>query len=187
LKKNFSMTLVDLSPDMLKLSQGLNPELEHIQGDMRTVWLDRLFDAVFIHDAVMYMTTLEDLQKAVHTAALHCKTGGVVLFVPDCPRETFKPSTDCGGHDGLGRSMRYLEWSWDPDPSDSTFLVDHTYLLREPAGSVRCLHDRHVNGLFGREEWLSLLRQAGLQPDILPFEHSDVEPGSIVMFVGVKS
>lgn len=186
LKKHFSMTLVDLSPEMLQLSQGLNPELEHIQGDMRTVRLDRRFDAVFIHDAIMYMTTREDLQQAIHTAALHTRAGGMILLVPDTTRETFKPATDWGGHDKGGRGMRYLEWAWDPDPADSTFLVDYAYLLRDKDGSVRCLHDRHMNGLFSHEEWKAVLRQEGFEPHILPFEHSEVEPGSMVMFVGVR-
>lgn len=48
------MTLVDLSPEMLTTSCALNPECEHLPGDMRTVRLGRLFDAVFIHDAIIY-------------------------------------------------------------------------------------------------------------------------------------
>jgi SAM-dependent methyltransferase len=186
LKQHFSLTLVELSPDMIRLSQGLNPELEHIQGDMRSVRLERRFEVVFIHDAIMYMTSLEDLRKAIRTAAWHLQPGGLVLLAPDCTRETFKPSTDSGGHDGGERGLRYLEWSWDPDPSDSTFITDYAYLLREADGSVRCLHDRHTLGLFSQEEWLEALREEGFQAQVLPFEHSEVEAGTTVLFVGVK-
>ena len=49
LKHHFQMTLVDLSPDMLAVSHLLNPGIEHIAGDMWTIRLGRLFDAVFIH------------------------------------------------------------------------------------------------------------------------------------------
>ena len=89
LKSKFEMTLVDLSPQMLAVSRALNPECEHREGDMRTVNLGRTFDAVFIHDAISYMTSVEDLQAAIHTAYQHCRAGGVALFVPDCVRETF--------------------------------------------------------------------------------------------------
>ncbi len=41
LKKHFQMTLVDLSPGMLEVSRKLNPECEHLQGDMRSVRLGR--------------------------------------------------------------------------------------------------------------------------------------------------
>ena len=68
LKAHFEMTLVDLSPGMLAMSKALNPECRHIQGDMRTARLDQTFDCVFIHDAVDYMTTLEDLRAAIETA-----------------------------------------------------------------------------------------------------------------------
>jgi hypothetical protein len=38
-----------------------DPECEHLQGDMRELRIDRTFDAVFVHDAIAYMTTEEDL------------------------------------------------------------------------------------------------------------------------------
>jgi hypothetical protein len=46
------MTLVEPSVGMLAVSRALNPDLEHVQGDMRTVRLGRHFDAVFVHDAI---------------------------------------------------------------------------------------------------------------------------------------
>jgi len=186
LKKFFRMTLVDLSPDMLIVSRSLNPECEHIEGDMRTIRLKREFDAVFVHDAIVYMNTEADLQRAIETAFMHCKPGGAALFAPDHIRETFSPSTKYGGHDGKGRSMRYLEWTWDPDPSDSTYIVDFAYLLRDADGEVCCEYDRHVCGLFGRQDWLRMITEAGFQARAIPFEHSKIEPGSCDVFIGVK-
>jgi len=58
LKARFEMVLVDRSPGMLEVSRALNPECEHVEGDMRDVRLGRLFDGVFVHDAIVYMTTL---------------------------------------------------------------------------------------------------------------------------------
>src|SRR5436190_3075338 len=52
LKRHFEMTLVDRSREMLAISRSLNPECEHLVGDMRSVRLGRTFDAVFVHDAV---------------------------------------------------------------------------------------------------------------------------------------
>ncbi len=127
LKARFKMTLVDLSPGMLEVSRALNPECEHVQGDMRTVRLGREFDAVFVHDAVTYMTSEADVRQAIATAFVHCRPDGVVLFAPDHVRENFRPGTDHGGHDGADRAMRYLEWTWDPDPADTTCIVDYTY------------------------------------------------------------
>ena len=186
LKARFTMTLVEPSTGMLAVSRRLNPECEHVQGDMRTVRLPRTFDAVFIHDAVAYMTTEDDLRAAAATAFVHCKPGGAALFAPDFTSETFTPSTDCGGHDGGDRAMRYLEWTWDPDPSDQTYTVDYTYVLRERDGSVRVEHDRHIEGLVPRALWLDILRDAGFEPSVIPFDHSELEPGTYNVFVAKR-
>jgi SAM-dependent methyltransferase len=161
LKRHFDMTLTDLSPEMLELSRTLNPECEHVEGDMRTLRLGREFDAVFVHDAIDYMATRDDLRAALETAFVHCRPGGVALFVPDFVRERFEPRTSHGGNDGPTRALRYLEWDWDPDPEDDTYVVDFAVLLREEDGTVRVEHDRHQCGVFARETWLGLLREVG--------------------------
>ena len=91
LKAHFTMTLVEPSAGMLAVSHALNPECAHVQGDMRDVRLGRLFDRVFVHDAVCYMTTERDLRRAMDTAFVHCRPGGGVLFCPDHVRENFRP------------------------------------------------------------------------------------------------
>ena len=128
--KRFTCTLSDLSPQMLTLSRALNPDAEHVLGDMRTLRLGRTFDAVFVHDAVMYMATEDDLRSCMETAFAHTRPGGAALFAPDCTRETFAPGTDHGGHDGDdGRALRYLEWTHEPGPGESSFAVDYVVLL----------------------------------------------------------
>ena len=187
MKAHFQMTLTDVSREMLELSQSINPGCEHVQGDMRTLRLNRDFDAVFVHDAVSYMTSEEDLSAAVRTAFVHCRPGGAAIFAPDHTRETFRPTTRHGGHDAPdGRGLRYIEWTWDPDPADTTYTVDFAYLLRGADGSVTVEHDRHIEGLFPRETWLRVLRDAGFQPHAIPFEHSELEPGSTEHFLAVR-
>lgn len=161
LKARFACTLTDVSEEMLALSRRLNPECEHVAGDMRTLRLGRTFDVVLVHDAVVYMTTRADLRAAFETAFAHVRPGGVAIFLPDCTRETLEERTRHGGHDGDARSLRYLEWTRDPDPADSTYEVDYALLLREGDGPARVVHDHHVEGVFARDEWLAWLRAAG--------------------------
>lgn len=164
LKRWFRLTLVDLSDDMLETSRELNPECEHAVGDMRTVRLARDFDAVFVHDAICYLATEDDLRRAVETCFLHCRPGGAVLLCPDHVKETFEPETRHGGHDSPdGRGLRYVSWTWDPDPDDSSHAVAMAYLMRESDGSVASGHDVTAYGLFPRETWLGILRQAGFE------------------------
>jgi SAM-dependent methyltransferase len=185
LKAHFELTLVDRSARMLELSRTLNPECRHVVGGMRDVRLGEEFDAVFVHDAVSYLTTEADLEAGAATAGAHLRPGGAALFVPDFVRERFEPRTGHGGHDGGDRALRYLEWFWDPDPDDTTYVCDFAYLLREN-GEVRCVQDRHVCGLFPRAAWLEVLQRAGLDArlQVVP---PDEEPAGAELFVGKKA
>jgi SAM-dependent methyltransferase len=181
LKALARLTLTDLAPTMLALSATLNPECEHVEGDMRTLRLGRTFDAVLLHDAVMYMTTEADLRAAIETAFVHLRPRGAAVILPDFTAETFLPETKHGGHDGPdGRSLRYLEWTYNPDSTDTTVVTDYAYLLREADGSVRTVDDRHVEGIFPRATWLRLLADVGFRADV------SVDRWEREIFVGVR-
>lgn len=181
LKRRFQCTLTDVSPAMLDVSRGLNPECEHVEGDMRTLRLGRTFDAVLVHDAIVYMAAESDLRAVFATAFEHLTPGGVAVFLPDCVRETFAEEARHGGHDGDGRSLRYLHWTHDPDPADSTCEVDFALILRED-GRTRVVHERFVEGLFAEAEWLAWLREAGFEARVERLEVEDA--GDWRAFVG---
>jgi SAM-dependent methyltransferase len=165
LKTRFECTLTDISPEMLALSRTLNPECEHLEGDMRTLRLGRTFDVVFIHDAISYLTTEEDLRAAIETAAIHVHPGGVVILTPDATTEIFKPGTDHGGHDGEdGRSLRYLEWTHPLEsPDASTYVTDYVIVTDTPGEELGIVHDRHTLGVFSEATWKRLIAEAGLE------------------------
>lgn len=164
LKARFACTLTDISPAMLALSRTLNPECEHLEGDMRTLRLGRTFDVVFVHDAISYLTTEADLRAALETAFVHVRPGGIVILTPDATTEIFEPKTDHGGHDGDdGRSLRYLEWTHDVEPGGSTYVTDYAILARGPGDLLRVVHDRHTLGLFPRATWERLIGDVGLE------------------------
>ena len=172
LKKRFAMTLVDISPAMMRVSRRVNPECEHVRGDIRSIRLGRTFDAVYVHDAICHMTSERDLKAVMRTAFEHCRPGGVALFVPDFVRETFEEGVDHGGSDSSRGSVRFLQWIVDPDPDDTTYVVDFAVLLRGRRGQARIAHDRHVLGLFPRARWLRLLREVGFKAKVV--RHSEV-------------
>jgi hypothetical protein len=61
------------------------------------------------------------------------------------------------------------------------------YLIKNEIGQVNVEYDRHILGIFPRQTWLRLLRDTGFQPEIIPFEHSEIEPGTCEVFVGRKN
>ena len=186
LKRDLDLTLVDISREMLDVSMSINPGLTHVHGDMRSIRLNRQFDAVLIQDAISYITSEFDLRQTLSTAFEHLRPGGAAIFAPDHIRETFEPTTDCGGHDGGERALRYVEWLWDPDPTDTAYIQDFAYLLRDVDGSIKVEHDRHVMGLFPRDVWLATLRKVGFRARARPFNHSDIAPGTHEVFVASR-
>ncbi len=186
LKASLACTLVDLAPAMLALSRRLNPECEHVQGDMRSIRLGRVFDCVLAHDAISYMASRTDLQLAIATAAAHTAPGGVALFQPDFVQESFKPGTETGGSEAGGRALRYLEWRWAPESDPGTYVTDMAYLLRDESGAVEVVSERHTMGLFSRATWLDLIAAAGLVPLAVPFDHSSTSDTGHEVFLGLR-
>lgn len=81
---------VDLSPTMLEMGKeafaALSPKEKSIapeilQGDIRSVRLNRRFDAtVSLFHVMSYQTTEEDLLAALETAKTHLEPGGTFFF-----------------------------------------------------------------------------------------------------------
>lgn len=186
MKRAFTLTLTDLSAAMLDVSRTLNPECEHVVGDMRTLDLERTFDAVFVHDAIEYMTTEVDLVAALATAARHLRPGGVALFVPDALSETFETSTEAFGEDGeMGEGIRVLEWSHDPDPTDTVVHTEYAFVMRERDGRVHSFAETHLTGVFSEATWLRCLDAAGFTARIELEQTAEDRPGRR-MFLGVR-
>jgi SAM-dependent methyltransferase len=166
LTERFTMTLVDLSEDMLAVSRRLNPGCTHIQADMRTVRLGRRFDAVLVHDAVDYVISEANLRQVIDTAYAHCRPGGIAMFVPDHVADSFRPYDGRGGSsDATGRQASFTEWTWDPDPGDDWVRAEYEFALRAADGTVQVVREAHRLGAFRRQAWLRLLAEAGFDAE----------------------
>jgi SAM-dependent methyltransferase len=177
------VTLVDISADMLAVSRQLNPDCRHVLGDMRTIRLGELFDAVLVHDAVDYVTSRDDLALVVGTAAAHCRPGGIAVFAPDHTAETFRPGNGAGGgRDGSGRQASFTEHTTDPDPADDWILAEYEFTLRDAVGTVTVVPEAHRLGSFGRDTWLRLLSGAGFTAQVCPLAGTGRAPR--LLFVG---
>jgi SAM-dependent methyltransferase len=162
LKGQLELTLVDLSAEMLAVSRELNPECEHVQGDMMTIRLGRQFDAVLVHDAVDYVTTESDLLRVARTAYAHCRPGGMAVFAPDHTADTFRAGTGGGGgSDDSGREASFRERTRDRDPADERIESEYEFTLRSADGSVQVISESHCLGAFRDATWQRVLTRAG--------------------------
>ena len=166
MKEHFELTLVDRSAGDARAEPVAEPRVpppgrrtcEHVRlrGDLRRRLRPRRDRATS-----RARTTWRPRSRRCARIAV---AGGAALFVPDLVAERFEQRTWAGGHDGDdGRGCATSSGSWDPDPDDTTYVGDFAYLLRQQDGTVRCVQDRHVCGLFPRATWLDLIEAGGLR------------------------
>ena len=166
LTKHFQATAVDISPQMLRLSTGLNPGVDHHLGDMRSVRLGRTFDAVLIHDAVSYLLTEEDISED---------------FDRSTPKE-FRWVRRKGSVQVIIEEILH-----DPDPDDTQIESVYTYTINEvgkDGGKNRVEKDSHITGLFPISTWTAFMKEAGFEVETTRLPSNEGGYGG-VMFSGV--
>ena len=140
---------------------------------MRTVRLGRKFKAVIIHDAISYMLSEDDLLATFATAAAHLGPGGVFITSPDWVKETFRePAVDHGTNTDGKTTLTNIEYTYDPDPADTTIETLSWYFIRE-GPNLRIEQDRHVMGLFSLKTWVELLERSGFEVEKVPYDVHD--------------
>lgn len=160
------LTLVDRAPAMLAASARLNPQVEHVHGDMFEVRLGRTFDAVLVHDAASHVLSPGEADALARTCRAHLEAGGVAVICPDHVADSFSPAVGDGGIDAVDgtRGLRYVQRDHDPDPDDDSYLAELDIELREhgPGGTtVRTVRDRLVLGMLPRPVWTDALEAVG--------------------------
>ena len=184
LTDDFDCTAVDLSPDMLALSKGLNPGVEHHVGDMRNIRLERTFDTVLVHDSASYLLTEQDLTETFATAAAHLRPGGVLMVAPDWFQETFPDGWVYNWDRQQGDiEVNIQEVMVDPDPSDTQVESTYTYTIKK-AGVTTVEVDTHITGLFSIQTWSDLMGQAGFRVEVRTLPPNEGGYGSW-LFIGV--
>ena len=163
LKRDFTVTGLDLSPTMLAQAKELNPESTFVHGDMRTFRLNSTFDAVLMDDAISHINCRDDFVAAFRTAYAHLSPGGVLVATPDATIESFqqnKTTTTPATRDGL--DVVFIENVYDPDPTDEHYETTILYLIRDH-GRLRIETDHWTMGIFSLETWRQVLRETGFQ------------------------
>ena len=159
-KRHFSVTGVDLSPAMLARARAVHTDIEYIEGDMRSLRLDRKFDVVTIPDSIDYMESLDDLNKAVGTAAEHLKPDGILLVVGKTA-ETFQNNNFAYNGEKDGIHITLLENNHIDPQRPNTYEAVLVYLIRQK-GNLSIYTDRHNLGLFSQKCWDEVFRNNGL-------------------------
>ncbi len=160
-KKHFQVTGVDLSGAMINVAKKINPEVDYLEGDMRSVNLGKPFDAVVIPESIGYMTTKEDLNKTISTATAHLKPGGILLIVAHM-KEEFQENNFAYTGSANDIDITVFENNYILKPQGDIYEATIVYLIRK-AGELQIYNDRHLIGLFTTKVWMELLSDQELE------------------------
>jgi ubiquinone/menaquinone biosynthesis C-methylase UbiE len=159
-KRHFVVTGVDLSQGMLGKARLVHPDIEYIEGDMRTLRLDRQFDAVAIPDSIDYMASVGDLEQAIQTALLHLKPGGVLLVTAKT-KEIFRNNNFVYSGEKDGIHMTLFENNYINLFHPNTYEATLVYLIRQK-GELTIHTEQQVLGLFSQTIWDDVFKNAGI-------------------------
>ncbi|MBN2202470.1 class I SAM-dependent methyltransferase [bacterium] len=159
-KELFKVTGVDISPGMVDKARVLHPDIEYVLADMRTVRLNRLFDAVAVPDSIDYMATEDDLRQAIRTAAEHLRPGGVLLVAAK-PAETFRDNNFAYVGEKDDVHVTVLENNYINPYRPDTYEATIAYLIRRK-GELTVHTERHMLGLFPLSVWEKIFLDEGL-------------------------
>jgi SAM-dependent methyltransferase len=156
LKDTFQITLTDRAPRMLEVSRNVNPECEHILGDMKRLDLRKVYDLVLVHDAIMYAADRDSLATVLATAYRHLRLAAEQFLSRTMFRKRLsqQPSLEgmttvmdeaCVTSSGRGtpiqptpvmRSIGPLCFATRPDLCKSNPITTSSVCFRVPSGSA---------------------------------------------------
>lgn len=169
-KRHFMVTGVDISDEMLDIARELNPEVAYLKSDMRTIELEKGFDAVTIPDSIGHMTTIKDLKKAVLTAESLLKPGGVLLIVTPI-KEDFRENNFVYTGSKGDVEITTFENNYIPDHAGTTYEATIVSLIRRK-GKLEIHSDTDTIGIFKLSIWLDLLKDTGFEIKQMDLNHA---------------
>lgn len=160
LSKMFDAEGLDISPELLELTQERNPGVTTHCADMRTFDLASSYDAITcLFSSIGYMPTIKDLESAVANMARHLAPGGVLIIEPWLTPDVWKPGSVHG---------MFID---DPDlkiarmntsvTKDRLSIFDLHHLVGTPEKTFHFV-EHHEMGLYTVDEMTASLESAGL-------------------------
>ena len=180
LKDRFECVGMDINEAMLELARLKVDGVRFVRGDMTDFDLGMKFDVIVcLFSAIGFVKTYRKLARTLRNFARHLEEGGVVIIEPWFTKETAKDgfvSALTQGSDDL--KIARVDYS---RVEGGLSIIDERIVVAEKGRGIHSYGDRMVLGLFEKDEFLRLMRQAGLQARYLK---KSLAPGR-GLYVGV--
>jgi len=166
LAKSFDAEGLDLSQELLELARERNPGMTFHCADMRTFDLASSYDVITcLFSSIGYMTTIEDLEKAISNMAQHLVPRGVLLIEPWLTPDVWKPGTVHGMYiDDPELKIARVNTSFT---RGRLSVFDLHHLVGTPEKTFH-FAEHHEMGLYTAEEMTAALENAGLSVTLDP-------------------
>jgi SAM-dependent methyltransferase len=167
LRQWYEVEGADLSPAMLAVARERLPGIPLHQADMRTLDLDRSFDAVIcLFSSIGYLTDPTEMRSAVARLSAHVAPGGVLILDgwvrPDDWRESVRPEPDIAQDDeALVVRLAFIRREGNITDLDMHHMV-------QTAEGVDYFVENHRLALTPTEDYVSAVEGAGLAARVIP-------------------
>jgi ubiquinone/menaquinone biosynthesis C-methylase UbiE len=171
---------MDVSEEMLAVAKEKLPKIPFYQGGMTDMNLNQKFDVITcLFGSIGYLTTLDDLSRAIHAFSKHLVSGGVLLIEPIFTKETVKPQSFSLTCLDLPE-IKIARAGSSKVEEDIAYLNFH--FLIATMDNIEHFVDPSPMGIFSRKTYLDIMKESG-------FSAKFVEPGlsNRGLFIGVNS
>jgi SAM-dependent methyltransferase len=181
LKDDFSCTGVDASKAMLKIARKNAKGVTFKEADMKTLKLEKQFDIITcLLSSIGYVRNYSNLERTIRNFSKHLKKGGVAFIEPSHANSVYvKGEPRITIYDGKDAKIARINV---PKIRQATAVLNMHILIAERGKDAKYFIDRHELGLFGINNTLSIMKDAGLKSKYLK---NGLMPGREI-FVGIK-
>lgn len=161
LRERFDVTGLDLDEGMLAVARGRLPDVELVEGDMRSFDLGREFDAIVcLFSSIGYLPDRAALDEAIGCMSRHLTEEGVLVVDGWVRPNAWKEPGTCHVVSGMRDGLAVARVGRSERRGKKTILELHHLVGSE--SSVDHLVDRHELTLFTDEEYREAFIAAGL-------------------------